>query len=438
MMDINISNYEAFLLDYSEGHLNRAEIDALRSFLLLHPHLHEELDNLEIIQLHAVDNEVTEDWSSLKKKEVEGFETDVSARENLFLEALDGQLCEADQVLLNGLLAVPAFAKEFEDWNKTKLSPHTASTPDFTWLYRFGIEQEVSDHNFDSYLIALGEGLLSEEQTAALEVFAKSRSNGTSEMKAGRNLRLKPALGVFFPDKERLYQKEKKVFGIWMYRALAAVAAVFAIVALWSVMQTEPDLNQKQIAKKGSNPIRVDSLKKETVSPVESDTLREVAKPATTKVPLETWEVHEPDVLEYAENEAEKKVDPSPRMEIEKIPETMGDDGTEIALLPPLEIEKVEVKLPSADLKSVSNEKTAPKYLSVGQLAENKLADRLEISESERDALGLAVAKKLTEKASNLVNAEVSIEGNTLPDGGENLTYTLRLGSFQLKHVKSK
>ena len=48
---INITNYEAFLLDYLEGNLSEGEISLLKIFVAAHPQLNIDLEDTELVSL---------------------------------------------------------------------------------------------------------------------------------------------------------------------------------------------------------------------------------------------------------------------------------------------------------------------------------------------------------------------------------------------------
>ena len=50
---INISNYEAYLLDFMEGNLSGADISLLKEFVLLHPELEINLEDTELVTLES-------------------------------------------------------------------------------------------------------------------------------------------------------------------------------------------------------------------------------------------------------------------------------------------------------------------------------------------------------------------------------------------------
>lgn len=50
---INIQNYEAYLLDYMEGNLSKNDIAALRAFVVSHPELNIDLNELELVELYT-------------------------------------------------------------------------------------------------------------------------------------------------------------------------------------------------------------------------------------------------------------------------------------------------------------------------------------------------------------------------------------------------
>src|SRR5204863_2118775 len=84
MERINVNNYEAWLLDHSEGGLNGEELIELQKFCLMHPELE---INLEIGDLPVLENEpVLSDFKDSLKKNAE------DARIEELLSFIEGQL----------------------------------------------------------------------------------------------------------------------------------------------------------------------------------------------------------------------------------------------------------------------------------------------------------------------------------------------------------
>ncbi len=91
----------------------------------------------------------------------------------------------------------------------------------------------------------------------------------------------------------------------------------------------------------------------------------------------------------------------------------------------------------SFDTETLAEAKPASKFKTVPELAEDLMAQKLNIPDSEKDEMALILAKRITSRASELLDAEYTKE-ETGNEGDESLTYTLRIGSFKVMRSKSK
>lgn len=93
MAEINLHNYEAFLLDYLEGNLSEEDIFALKSFALLHPELNidfeqtlPQLEKEEIVSHFKIELKKNEDEFLLNHKPLLYAENLLSEKEKLAFE----------------------------------------------------------------------------------------------------------------------------------------------------------------------------------------------------------------------------------------------------------------------------------------------------------------------------------------------------------------
>lgn len=122
-IEINISNYESYLLSYIDGELNEAEQAALQLFLEKHPQFKQELDLLEGTRLMPDEKIVFENKASLYKTT----SADVVDYEELMLGYIDGELTPAEEQTLQVYLAQhPAAQKELLLLQAAKLRPDTS------------------------------------------------------------------------------------------------------------------------------------------------------------------------------------------------------------------------------------------------------------------------------------------------------------------------
>lgn len=443
MEKINRDNYEAYFLDFAEGTLSAADSRALEIFLDAHPELREELANFENISLEGKDDLPGADWKGLKKPSLSDLVDDISARENLYFSAMEGSILPAEARILQDLLAIEIFKAEFSLWQKARLKADSEEVIVKDPIYQFGLDKPLSSSTYEAHLTALSEGLLDAGQIAQLESFADRLPSGKKDLAIANNLRLKPALGIFYPDKKLLYKKENKSTLFWVYRATGVAAALLVAFLLWTVVGDNNSALDQSIAEKVI-PIVENDTTKTVESESETDSTKNLPAGRIVKPNLKEWEVREPDPVEYAESTkpAREKITRTPEIEVIESLEITESDIQIAAYDPMVEDEKLENVTEEQEREDeVSGslaEQQSPKYLSLGELAEQKIKKSLDVDVVERDAMALALAKKLTDKASQLIDAEVSREGSTSASGDESLTYTVRLGSFKVSHIKSK
>ncbi|MCE3260341.1 MAG: hypothetical protein K0S12_1982 [Bacteroidetes bacterium] len=115
--EINIDNYEAFLLDYMEGHLSQDDIVLLKAFAVLHPELNIDLDNNELVYLE------TESDSFLSKGALKKTADDLVSDE-LFIGYIENTLSDADKKHVEVSCANnKSLLKELDLYKKTILQP---------------------------------------------------------------------------------------------------------------------------------------------------------------------------------------------------------------------------------------------------------------------------------------------------------------------------
>lgn len=444
MSKINIHNYEAFFLDFAEGNLSAADIQELEAFLFLHPELRSELEAFDPISITDGPLDAPA-WDSLKKPTADALKADLELREQLYFNAVEDQLDDKSARLLKEILREEVFAKEFALWQKTRLRSGSENIADKDHIYNFGLDEAIGPHNYEAFLIARTENLLSAEQHAALEAYSKTLEGGDKDLLLADRLRLKPAMGVFYPDKEGLKKQERTAGILWLYR----VAAVMVVaVGVWMFIQNDFNSNRPIAQDRKSQP-RDTSVTSapEKITPIDSLDNTEKSKLKTPKI--EEWEIREPDPVEYAESSRKEPVDEVQTLEeiqiqTEEIQLAEIDEPTPklVDSLPewktPLNPSPSEHTIDGgAEKNHLAQVPKSDDYRTLGEIAEDKLAEKLELSDSERDALAISLAKRLTDKAGELLDAEVKRETQAT-DEGENMTYTLRVGSFKLSRTKSK
>jgi hypothetical protein len=113
MHKIDIHNYEAYLLDYSEGNLTGELQVELELFLIQHPELEINLDELSLVTLENEDASFS-NKNSLKKSEAD------LVSETQFIGYIENQLPENERLAVEKSCAInPSLAKELALYNNT-------------------------------------------------------------------------------------------------------------------------------------------------------------------------------------------------------------------------------------------------------------------------------------------------------------------------------
>ncbi|MCB0380550.1 MAG: hypothetical protein KDD24_04785, partial [Flavobacteriales bacterium] len=115
MSNINLNNYEAYLLDYVEQNLSPDMVAELMLFLEQNPAVKAELEVFENVSLN-VENNTFNDKQNLKK----------IAIEDLMIAEIEGlNSSQETQELFDVIDEKPAYATLFANYQKTILKPAT-------------------------------------------------------------------------------------------------------------------------------------------------------------------------------------------------------------------------------------------------------------------------------------------------------------------------
>lgn len=458
MDEINLQNYEAWYLDHLEGRLSSVEQRVLRDFLDARPELKAELEEWDDTTLMAPSVSFG-NTGPLKKSEDD-------ARDLLFFRAAEGELTEAERADFERLSAKSEFREAYANWKRAKLASGDAAL-EKDGLYRLGLDRPVSDFNFEYYTIAAAEGLLDEAGEKALADYIGDDPERRRALSTAEGLRLQAPTGIFFPGKESLHRKKRRGALVLVLRAAAALLllaiSTFVYNALLSPAGTDdPGIAEKKEKVETTAPEEKDAetaLPSDTTS-VKTKSAGEKAIPEKDKVDdsaepeedetLPEYVVREPDEPMMAEGTApvqeasgkDEKVTNTPTETLQghlaEGAEPLPAIGTETELaeaapelMTPKEADPIH-DIPNENLRKVS---ASENYPTLTELAKTSVAGRFDIDDSERDRLALAVAKRIADRAGEMLDAEVKKEA---PDEGETLTYSVRIGSFSVSHSRPK
>ncbi len=183
-MKINKNNYQAYILDYYEGNLSEEQAAMLISFLEKHPGLKEEFDEFEIIKLDNNKENIKFGEKELLKKQ-------------------------------------PAMKVAYE---------------------------QISDANYEEFFSAHIDVELSASRAAELESYMEKNPDRAKEFLKWKQIKLKPDLSVFFPNKSIL---KRHSIGIArkLWYSISAAAAVLILAGLFFMNDLIPDRQVQYVDK---------------------------------------------------------------------------------------------------------------------------------------------------------------------------------------------
>lgn len=437
MEKITRHNYEAFFLDYLEDELNEEKVTELKIFLLENPDLATELEDYSSVTLKPETTANT--WNDLKVPSLESLAKNEWLREQLYFRCADNQANEYDERLLAELLTQEQFNAEYTHWRKLKLHS-TNETVDRESLYHLPLLLPITPSNYEDFLIARTEGILSVDENQALEKYAAGIKGGEKDLALAEFLKLEAPQGIFYPFKNDLKKKRNRL--VLFYRA-AAILLLFGLGAsLLTFLNRSgtPDLRyaQRQVVHSSPDSLKESDLPKET----REDTIWKGTK--SERYELEEWELREPDPAFIADKAQLKN---NPKIEPEQPPslqENLGDlEYAEVESIEQIEQEQIELLAPDVEIRNedemilaqeiANNQKI--EYQTIGDIAQDRLANQLNLSDTEKDELALSLARLISQKAGEALDSELTKETD---QDSESLTYTLRIRGFKVSHTKSK
>lgn len=239
MEEIGLHNYEAWLLDYSEGNLNQQEIATLQTFLLLHPHLDIELGSLELPGLEE-ELEIFPDASLLEKE--------FTANEEQVLLYIEGLLPLSEKLAFElRLQQEPALQELLTAYSKTVLFADTAAMPNKDNLFK----TEEAPIAWPQSLLYLENNLSTAEITAYTHKL-KADAQERAELAAFAATKLQADLTIVHPNKKSLLKTAKVItlFGAREFRYAAAILLLLVFIFLLRLLpnNVQPEIKSSQVA----------------------------------------------------------------------------------------------------------------------------------------------------------------------------------------------
>jgi hypothetical protein len=218
MSEINSHNYEAFLLDYSEGNLDAHDIVRLKAFLDKHPELEIDLENqsLPIIEKEIISANFK---SSLRKEETDLYNEEL-------LDYIEGNLAQKEIAdFEKKLLNDPDLSKELGLYRKVNLVPD----PGHACEFKQEMIKTEDDLVLKNRIIAYVENTLSYSERTKLENELALNSGLQKELQLVSKTVLIPDSSIIYSGKDFL-KKKNKVIVLFSLRTAGSVAAAILLL----------------------------------------------------------------------------------------------------------------------------------------------------------------------------------------------------------------
>lgn len=379
-MNIDIKNYQAYILDYYEGNLSEKQAAKLMSFLEKHPDLKKEFEEFEVIELRDdCDTDVTYQHKGLLKKPEPEYNLPVTDEnfELFCIAEAEGLLNEKETEELNRFVAQdPSFRNTREKYALAFAKPDEKivfqSKEDLKKQPSMKVvNPEITDNNYEEFFSAFIDGSLTASQERGLEAYLKENPGRAKELSLWEKTKLEPDYNIVFPNKSSLKRHQiGAVRKIWYSMSAAAAVLIIAGLFFMNGFLLKDQIQYADIVIK--HPESITGPIEESIKPAE-----------TTQGAVET-----PVMLTTDEPEA-KKHDMEQAIQDKEVPEKVEAKPLKASLLasvPPQKIasgsksyELITQDPPQfydADSKPIQVERRDDDYITIPQLALAELQKR--------------------------------------------------------------
>jgi len=250
-MKINIDNYEAFFLDYFEGNLSPEEIDEMLAFIEQHPEIKGAFEGFENISL-SPDPAIRFSSKDTLKKNTSSPSGSVSIEniEEVLIAEIEGLLSPEEQQQLERFLHDhPQYNRDRALFALTRLEQDASvSFENKDSLQHKAITiGQISESNYEDYLIREVEGLLNTEEKENLEQFFTENPQLNRDRKLYAMTRLSADETIQFSNKSGLRHSVVPVRRI-VYYTLAAAASLTLLFSIYNTLDIETGTKDKNLA----------------------------------------------------------------------------------------------------------------------------------------------------------------------------------------------
>lgn len=193
MSKITIDNYEAFVLDYMEGNLDEIGIRELMAFVINHPELDLDLEDLDLPKIN--EEKVEFDFKSQLKK------SEPSVSDETLFDYLEQNLAEDEcKVIEFNLLNNKLLSLEYHLLKQTILVPDSNEV----FFNKAGLYKSEDDLILRNRVLVYYEGQLSLDEQTDFKAELKTSKLLQNELSLYSKTKLSTENQIIYPDKEEL------------------------------------------------------------------------------------------------------------------------------------------------------------------------------------------------------------------------------------------
>lgn len=445
-MSIERTNYEIWFLDYCEGRLSpeqRAEVEA---FVVAHPDLAAELDEMKDFMLSAsfdATEEVFDVKDALKKPEAGLSPQEL---EWLLVKELEGDLTAAEQQKLQTLKAShPSLQRDAALYAHTKLS---AGAEQFGAKGSLHFSESIDMNDPQMLMAAEVEGHLTKEQQARLHHLVAAQPHLQRE-RALMALAHAPQSAEVFDAKDKLYKKATPVIALFSRWAFtAAAAAVVGFLFWWSAQDgvtTGSGVAQQAPAENTAPVLPVDSAagapQKSATPTVPVEAPDNNTTPARNATPRAPRTVRMAPSMDNGGETAQNAPAPVAPAQQEVVPVQQAPENNVAQQVPvaPSPQNVPVISMPDESTAANTAPRAAAKQaMTIWEFAQDKAKSALWGSNDyPKDAFAAALVQKEIERRNSEKKEPASISVQDIEEGNERRQH-LRIGKFEVSRVRRK
>ncbi|HPW66741.1 MAG TPA: hypothetical protein PLY32_01900 [Salinivirgaceae bacterium] len=230
---ITRNNYELFIVEYLDGHLNEQQEAELRAFLLKNPDIKAEFKNIST----AILKPQTEEFdNSFLKKHIGDLEFTKDNADELIISLIENDYPkEKESELLDWINSSDDLKDNFYLFNKLHLSDTDTSIGEKSFLYKLPDfeNDKISHENAQMFAVAKAEGDLSVSKSDELNGWISESKTAEIKEFDFEKLKIKPDYNIIFDSKSRLYKKSATIRRIALYSTSIA-AGLALLFGVWN------------------------------------------------------------------------------------------------------------------------------------------------------------------------------------------------------------